>query len=118
MLKRTTEEYAGMTEAMTAVVGSVALVLQVAVAATKVRARNVREARAAGSKVLSLFLLLPMVRLARAPTPGEMLDLTAAITQLVGEKVVLMALVVECCASRVQTAPAESKEVHPSPVLR
>ena len=98
-------------------VGSVGLVLQVA-AAMKVRARNVREAQAAGSKVLSLFLLLPMVRLAQAPTPVEMLDLTAVVAQLVGEKVVLTALVAECRASWVQTAPAESKEVHPSPVLR
>ena len=103
VLKRTTVDCPEMTETAAAAVGSVGFVLLLTT-----QAANVWTARAAASRVSYLLLLLLLVRLARAPAPGEMYDLTAAVAQMVGGKVMSTAQVAECRAAQVQTTRAES----------
>ena len=108
MLKRTTVDCPEMIETTAAAVGSVGVMLQLTAAAAKVRAAKVWTTQAAASKASYLLLKLLVVRLARAPAPGEMYDLTAAVAQMVGGKVMSTAQVAECRAVQVQTTRAES----------
>lgn len=70
-----------------AAVKSVSPMLLLTMTAAKVRATEVRAARAAASRVSCLLLLLLLVRLARAPAPGEMYILTAVVAPMVGGNV-------------------------------
>lgn len=114
VLKRTTVDCPEMTETTTAAAGSVGLVLLLTTQAANVRAANVWTARAVASRVSYLLLLLLMLRLAWAPAPGEMYDLTAAAAQMVGGKVISTAHVAECRAAQVRTTRAASMWLHPS----
>ena len=87
VLKRTTVDCPKMTETTMAVVKSGSLMLLLTTTAAKVRTTEVQTARAAASRVSYLLLLLLLVRLARAPAPGEMYVLTAAVAPMVGGNV-------------------------------
>ena len=96
VLKRMAAKCARMTEATAAAVESVNLVLRLTTQAAKVRAAKVRAARAAVSKVYSLLLLLLLDRIVWDLTPTEICELTAAVAQLVGKKLVSTAQVADC----------------------
>ena len=85
------------------------MVLEKRVQLANVRTANIRAARAVGSKVSYLLLLLPVVRLVWALRPREIRELAATVAQMVGGNVGSTARASGCYAAQVRTARAASK---------